>query len=141
MSDDSATYRRIPLEVFNEGRLELIDELFADDYVEHVPLPPGVPGGREGVKAFVSAVRAAFGDFRYEVVMQHQDGDIHIGLVRASGTMTGDFMGMPATDKSATWEEVHIGRFENGKLAEHWAVRDQLKMLQDLGLAPVPPGA
>lgn len=141
MTDDAATYRRIPLEVFNEGKLDLIDELFSDDYVEHAPVPPGFPEGREAVKAFVSAVRSAFADFRYEILMQHQDGDVHFGLIRASGTMTGDFMGMPATNKSATWDEVHIGRFADGRLAEHWAVIDQLKMLQDLGLAPSPPGS
>jgi steroid delta-isomerase-like uncharacterized protein len=135
MSDADA-FRRMPFEVFNQGRVDLIDELLAPDFVEHVQLPPGVPDGPAGLRAFVSALRGAFPDFRYEMVQQLQDGDTHIGHVRATGTMTGDFMGMPATGKTATWEEIHIGRMRNGKLTEHWAVVDRLGMLQQLGLAP-----
>jgi SnoaL-like polyketide cyclase len=58
--------------------------------------------------------------------------------------MTGDAeksrrrLDMHATGKSAAWDEVHIGRLANGKLAEHRAVIDQLGMLQQLGLAPGP---
>ena len=140
MADDAANFRRIPMELFNERRLELIDELFAEDYVDHLERPPGVPEGLEGLRMFVTARAVAFPDLRYEVIGQYQDGDIHIGHVRVSATMTGDFLGMPASGKSATWEEIHIGRMVGGRLQEHWAVLDQLGMLQQLGFVPPPPG-
>jgi predicted ester cyclase len=66
---------------------------------------------------------------------------MHIGWIRASGTMMGDFMGMPASGKSASWDESHIGRYANGKLVEHWAVIDQLSMLTQLGFIPPMGGA
>lgn len=135
MADDAATYRRIPLEVFNDGRVELVEELLSEDFVEHAA-PPGWPTSRDALTQFVSGIRAAFPDFRYEILGQWQDGDMHIGWLRASGTMSGDFMGMPASGKSATWEETHIGRFAGGRLAEHWAVIDQLGMLTQLGFIP-----
>jgi predicted ester cyclase len=141
MSDDAARYRRIPNEIFNEGKLDLIDELFAEDYVEHAPVPPGWPEGREGVRAFVESLRAAFPDFHYEVLQQIQDGNMHLGYIRGSGTMQGEFAGMPPSGKFASWEEMHLGRMENGQLVEHWACVDQLGMLQQLGLAPAPPGS
>ena len=141
MADDAANYRRIPLEIFNEGRLELIDELIAEDFVEHLETPPGVPPTREGLRMFAAASRTAFPDLNYEVVAQFRDGDIHIGHCRVSGTMQGDFLGMPASGKSATWEEIHIGRMSNGQLQEHWGVVDQLGMLQQLGFVPPPPGS
>lgn len=137
MSDDAATFRRFPLEVFNEGNVDLLDELVAEDFVEH-SAPPGFPEGRDGFKQFVGMLRSAFPDFRYEILQQYQDGDGHVGYVRASGTMKGDFMGMPASGKSATWDEVHIGRFAGGKLAEHWAVIDTLSMMTQLGFVPEP---
>jgi predicted ester cyclase len=56
--------------------------------------------------------------------------------LRASGTMTGDFMGMPASSKSASWEEMHWVRFAAGKMAEHWSVTDRLGMLEQLGFIP-----
>jgi predicted ester cyclase len=56
----------------------------------------------------------------------------------ASGTMTGEFGGMPATGKRATWTEIHIGRVANGRLVEHWGLVDQLGMLVQLGIVPAP---
>ena len=141
MSDDAATFRRIPLEVFNQGKTDLIDELFAEDFVERLDLPPGVPADREGVRMFVQGLLAAFPDFKYEIVLQAQDGDTHTGMIRASGTMTGEFMGMPPSGKAATWDEIHIARFAGGKLAEHWGVVDRLSMLQQLGFMPAPPNS
>jgi predicted ester cyclase len=141
MTDDAAAYRRIPLEIFNEGKMDVIDEVVSPDFVEHMELPPGVPNGPEGLRAFAAAIRGAFPDFHYDVVQQYQDGDMHIGYVRATGTMTGDFMGMPPSGKSATWDEVHIGRMVDGKLTDHWGVVDQLAMLRQLGFVPEPPGA
>lgn len=137
MTDAAANFRRIPLEVFNEGKVELADELLTEDFIEHLPLPPGFPTGRASLGAFVTALLAAFPDFKYEIVGQWQDGETHIGYVRATATMTGDFMGMPASGKSATWDEIHIGRYTaDGLLAEHWGIVDQLGMLTQLGFVP-----
>ena len=132
MTDDAANYRRIPLEVFNEGKVELVEELLSKDFVEHAA-PPGFPTDRSALTAFVTGIRSAFPDFKYEILGQWQDGDIHIGWIRASGTM---IMGMLASGKSASWEESHIGRYADGKLVEHWAVIDQLGMLTQLGFIP-----
>ena len=107
---DADTWRSIPQEIFTDGREDLIDEYFGVDYVEHAKLPPGIGPGREGFRQFVSAFRSAFPDGRYEVLLQTQDGDLHTGLVAVEGTMTGDFLGMPASGKKARWEEMHIGR-------------------------------
>lgn len=141
MTDDAAAYRRIPLEIFNEGKLDVIDEVMSPDYVEHMDLPPGVPATLDGFRGFVTEMRAAFPDFRMEVVQQYQEGDMHIGYVKATGTMSGSFMGMPPSGKTASWDEMHIGRFADGKLTDHWGVIDRLAMLQQLGFVPGPPGA
>jgi predicted ester cyclase len=85
---------------------------------------------------FFEALLAAFPDFRYEVVQQYQDGDMHVGWIRDTGTMEGDFMGMPASGKTASWDEVHFGRVVDGKVTEHWAVIDQFAMLRQLGFIP-----
>ena len=67
------------------------------------------------------------------------DGDRVAGRLTASGTHQAELFGMPATGKRATWFEIHIARFANGKLIEHWGTIDQLGMLQQLGVIP-PPG-
>jgi len=95
-----------------------------------------MPPTRDSSRQFVGALRAAFPDFRYEILGQWQDGGTHVFYVEATGTMSGDFMGMPASGKAATWREAHIARVADSKLAEHWAVVDQLGMLQQLGFVP-----
>jgi predicted ester cyclase len=133
-------FRRIPEEIFNQGKLELIDELFSHDYVEHVPLPPGFSPGREGVKQYISLLRSAFPDFHYTIGDQFVEGDKHVGQLTAHGTHLHEFMGIPPTGKTATWTEIHIGRMVEGKLVEHWANQDDLGMLQQLGVIPAMAG-
>ena len=53
--------------------------------------------------------------------------------------MKGELQGMPPSGKSATWEEVHITRYHNGKGVEHWANMDQLGLLQQLGVIEADP--
>ena len=135
--ESKANMRRIPLEIFNQGNLAVVDEVVAPDYIEHA-LPSGFPSGLEGLKVFVSAVRAAFPDYHYTIDDEVTEGDTVVQRLTARGTMTGGFMGMPATGKSASWTEIHIARVANGKLTEHWANIDQLGMLHQLGVIPIP---
>jgi predicted ester cyclase len=137
---DKATVNRIAYEGFNEGSLDVVDEVMSADFIDHNPLP-GSPAGREGIKALILAARSAFPDLKNTVIHQVAEGDWIVNHVRSTGTMKGDFMGMKATGKSATWDAVHIARLRDGKVVEHWAVQDQLGMLQQLGLAPAPPAA
>jgi predicted ester cyclase len=138
MSDqDKLTMRRFPLEVGNKGKIEVIDEIVSADYVEHSA--SGYPPTREGLKSFVRDFRSAFPDLRYSVKKEISEGDFVVQHLTASGTMKGDFMGMPAAGKGATWDEVHVVRLAGGKAVEHWGFVDQLGMLQQLGLAPAPP--
>lgn len=135
---NKAIARRIPLEVFSQGRLDVVDELLAPDFTEHTALPPGIPAGRAGVKAIASELRKGFPDINYRVDLQIAEGDFVAAYVTVSGTHKGEVFGMPATEKHAEWAESHIVKMVNGKITEHWGVADQLGMLRQLGLAPVP---
>lgn len=128
---------RLVEKVINTGRLEDAAQYFISDYKDHA-LPPGLPPGLEGFKAFFGAFRAAFPDLHYTLEDVIADGDRVVQRATASGTMKGEFSGMQATGKSAAWAEIHIVRVKDGKIVEHWANVDQLGMLQQLGLAPMP---
>ena len=136
-TDMKTQLERIPLEIFNQGNFGLIDELIAPDFVEH-SAQPGVPPTRDGFKQFAMAYRSAFPDLRYTVEDTIDAGDKIVQRLTASGTMKGDFLGIPASGTRATWTEVHIGRVDNGQLVEHWGVVDQLGMLVQLGIVPAP---
>jgi predicted ester cyclase len=131
------TIERIPLEVLNNGNFALLDELVATEFVEHTA-QPGVPPTRAGFKQAMIALKTAFPDLRYTIDDSIESGDQIVHRLTASGTMKGDFMGIPATGKRAIWTEIHIGRVANGRLTEHWGLVDQLGMLVQLGIVPAP---
>ena len=126
--------QRMVDEVVNAGNFALIEELLAPDFINH-DVPPGVSPTREGTKALIAMLREAFPDLHATVDDVIAEGDKVVQRTTARGTMTGAMMGMPPSGKSATWQQIHILRFANGKQVEHWAVIDQLGMLQQLGFA------
>ena len=129
------TAERIPLEVLNDGKFALLDELLTPDFVDRSPVP-GVPPTREGLKQSAMTLKTAFPDLHYVIEDAIESGDRIVHRLTASGTMKGDFMGMPATGKRATWTEIHIGRGVDGRLTEHWGLVDRQGMLAQLGIVP-----
>ena len=131
-ADNQKTARRIVLEVFNAGKAELFDSLFAADYVDHA-LPPNVPSTPEGLRSMLTLLRGAFPDLAYTIDDQMGEGDKVALRVTGCGTLQGEFMGMQPTGKTAIWQEMHWFRFNpEGKLAEHWDITDSLGMLSQL---------
>jgi predicted ester cyclase len=137
ITDMKRTAERIPLEVLNTGNFELLDELLVPGYIDHTPYAGAAPT-REGVKDSAKALRTAFPDIKYTIEDSIAYGDQIVHRLKATGTMTGEFMGMPATGKHATWTEIHIGRGVNGRLTEHWGLVDQLSLLEQLGIVQTP---
>jgi steroid delta-isomerase-like uncharacterized protein len=133
---NKAIAARIPLEVFNQGKLEVVDEVIADNNVDHSTRPPGVPSGKEGVKILAKSLRSAFPDLKIVIDLQVAEGDLVVQHATSTGTMKGEFAGMPPSGKTAKWEAIHISRIKDSKVVEHWMVQDQLGMLQQLGFMP-----
>jgi predicted ester cyclase len=136
-TDIKRTAERIPLEVLNGGNFGILDEILSPSFVDHYA-QPGVPPTREGLKKTLTELKSAFPDLHYTIDDAIVCGDQVVHRLSATGTMTGDFMGMTATGKRASWTEIHIGRGVDGRLTEHWAVVDQLGMLVQLGIVPAP---
>lgn len=127
------------VEAINAGDFSRLESLVTADGADHA-VPPGMPPTRDSAIQFLTMFRGAFPDLKYTLEDVIAEGDRVVQRATARGTMKGDFLGMPATGKSATWGEIHIVRVKDGKIVEHWASVDQLGMLQQLGLAPVPGG-
>jgi predicted ester cyclase len=126
--------RRLVLEVFNAGSLEMLDALVAPDFVDHA-LPEDVPPNRDGLKSMIAAFRQAFPDLEYTIEDQVAEGDKLAQRLVGRGTLKGEFMGMAPTGRTAVWQEMHIHRFDtNGLLVEHWDITDSMGMLVQLGL-------
>ena len=129
--------RRVAEEVFSRGKVDLVDELVAENFVNHDPAaPPDLPPGREGLKALARFYKSAFPDAQITVEDQVAEGDRVVTRYSARGTHEGDFAGMPATGKQVTGTGITIDRIEGGKIVESWNQFDQLGLLQQLGGVP-----
>jgi ketosteroid isomerase-like protein len=126
-------------EIINRGRLEVADELFAEDFVDHGPM--GDIAGREGFKQLVAQWRGAVPDVHCEVDTVIAQGDLCAWLVRTTGTHTGEGLGFPATGRRFETVSANLGRLRDGRAAEHWAEQGMFPMLVQLGVLPAPAAA
>ncbi len=136
MANGAELIKRFYDEVLAGGNLALIDELTSDDFVDHEEGMPGQPAGKEGVRFFVEAVRAAFPDLRVTIDVGLSEGDLGAAHGTVAGTHKGEFMGVPPTDKSVEFEVADIIRVQDGKVVEHWGLTDVMSLMQQLGAIP-----
>jgi predicted ester cyclase len=123
------------VDAINAGDLAAVDAVLAADYVDRDPFPGTTPD-REGFKQGLTKFRTAFPDFRYAIEDEIVVGDRLVHRLTAKGTQKGEFMGIAATGRQATWSEIHIGRIVSGKIVEHWGVVDQRGMMAQLSQVP-----
>lgn len=138
--DHTVSIRRL-YDLINSGDIDGFGRQVADDFVEHDEVP-GFPPSKEGLVHYFKMLLAAFPDLRMNVEDVIASGDKAVARVRVSGTHKGEFMGMPATGKSAAVNLIDITRFgDDGLAREHWGVVDQLALMQQLGAIPAGPPA
>jgi predicted ester cyclase len=128
--------------LMNEGELALADDLVSEDFVNH-DAPPGAPGGPVGLRQIVTMLRTAFPDLHQQIEEVIAADEMVVVRTTMTGTHTGPFpgaplRGIPPTGRRFAQQQVHIFRFAGGKAVEHRAVRDDLGMLQQLGVIPIP---
>lgn len=131
-SENKALFRRFIDEVWNNGNLNVADEIFHHQATS--PSAPQLPTGGEGVKVIASMFRSAMPDYHIEIIDLLADGNQVLARFQQSGTHTGELMGIPPTGRKATWGEIGILRFAGGQVVESWYNVDLLGMMQQLGV-------
>jgi serine phosphatase RsbU (regulator of sigma subunit) len=118
--ENKAIFRRYIEEVWNQGNLELVDEIF-DRYISHQPDGPTLERGPEDVKRFVGEFRSAFPDFRISIDDQIAEGNKVMVRATIRGTHQRKFRGMAPTDKEIEEKGFSLFRFSpEGKVVESW---------------------
>lgn len=132
---NKALVRRFYEEI-DKGNVDVLDELVAEDYLDHNPPPfPGLPPGREGLKqAFKIFWVATPGYHRIED--QIAEGDRVVTRLTSFGKHEGDLPGAPRTGNDLKMTSITIHRIAGGKLVEKWAEKDVLGFLQQIGVIP-----
>jgi steroid delta-isomerase-like uncharacterized protein len=143
MSTDQATSNKAALSRFQEalssGDWELIsrtiDEVVEPDALIRTPVPIEATG-RELLKEVFARLHRAFPDLHIAVEDLIAEGDKVVARDTVTGTHRGEYMGLPPSGKSITYNEIFICRFAGGRIAETWGVVDVLSQLRQLGAIP-----
>jgi steroid delta-isomerase-like uncharacterized protein len=125
---------------WEQGNLQLLDELLAPDYVNHNPATPDMPTGREGVKGVVSMFRSGMPDLKVVIEDMIAEGEKVATRYTLEGTHEGELFGVPPTGKRLSIKSMTVERVSEGKVRDHWRVSDNLEMMQQLGVVPEPGG-
>ncbi|GAA4864309.1 ester cyclase [Actinomycetospora straminea] len=121
---------------FEAGEIERIGDLVTEDFVDH-GAPPWMPRGRE---AYVTTMRWLKDvlRIRYEIRQVVAQGDRVAARAIVHGVSTSDHLGFPPTGRPFAMETMHLYVVRDGRLAEHWGVRDELGALWQCGALPTP---
>jgi len=115
---------------------------FADDAENH-----GRRVNKEIFRLILEDIRRTFPDSKGEIVDIVAEGDNVVTRTKVSGTHTGTgklpvngglLVGVPPTGKHYEIQHIHWFKLRGGKIIAHWANRDDVGMMQQLGLLPTP---
>jgi steroid delta-isomerase-like uncharacterized protein len=133
--ENKVLIQRFVEEAFNEGNLDVADEVYAPDFVSHESAGP-VGRDPEYIKQFVGTYRGAFPDGHTTVEDVIAEGDKVAYRWSFRGIRRGELMGIAPTGKQMTITGITVDRISGGKIEEEWNNFDQLGVLRQLGVVP-----
>ena len=139
--DLRALLQRFIDDVINAQDLDgALVEIVAENFVELNPLPGQGPG-RAGLADVLAMMFTGFPDLRWTLHDTLVEGDRVMGFSTWTGTHEGEFMGIPATGRTATIQAWTIDRFRDGIFVESRIIMDVAGLLGQLGVLPAPQAA
>jgi steroid delta-isomerase-like uncharacterized protein len=135
---NKATFRRIQ-DAVNTGDVEVIsktiDEVVAPDVLIRMPLPIEAPGAQAFRQLWAMLLRG-LPDLNLTIEDLIAEGDEVVMRASVTGTHQGEYMGLPPTGKTVTYNEIFIFRLVGGRIAEMWGVVDVFSQMKQLGVIP-----
>jgi len=123
---NSKVIERYYTEVWNQGNLDVLDELLDPEYINHNPgLPNPIPGP-DGLKPIVAAMRTGLPDLRFKINDMLTTTEKVAIRCTMYGTHLGDLFGNPPTGKKVKINQMQIEQLKDGKIIEHWRISDDL---------------
>lgn len=127
-------------EAFNQGKMDVLEEMIADNYIRHQP-PYATVKGKGDFKKFVADVRKGYTGFNISVDETIVTDDVSVVRVVLSGKHTGQTptVQAPPSGKQVAMTGCTVSHWKDGKIVEEWAYNDYLGLTQQFGVVP-PPG-
>ena len=132
---NKAIVRQMNVQVWNEQRVDLIEEFFTEDIVFYA-IGFQTFSGLEAMRNYVGMVLNAYPDLHGALDDEIAEGDKVVVRGSKRCTHQGELLGIPPTGKQVTTTLTAIYRLVNGKIAEVWFFNDNVSELQQLGVIP-----
>lgn len=129
------------LAIWNEGNLDLVDEVYAPDFVWHVVDIADDVVGTDAFKELVTTFRTAFPDFRVTFDETFMADDKIVTRWTMTGTNLGPLQGLPPSGQPVRLQGVAVSRMVDGKTVEVWQHYSPLSMYQQMGYTLTPPSS
>ncbi|MFO1310595.1 MAG: ester cyclase [Burkholderiales bacterium] len=120
-------------EVWNQGKLDVLDELIAGDYVNHSSSTPNPRPGPADLKPIVAEMRRGIAALKYEILDMVVGPDKVAVYVRMTGTHSGTLFGMKPSGGRIDVRQMQFERIEDGRIVEHWRLTDDLSLMKQMG--------
>ena len=133
-ADGVTLARRYFEEVWNQGKVEVLDELLTPEYVNHTPSVGNPPPGPNGLKPIVLAMRRAFPDLHFTIEEVVATPNAIAIRTTMTGTHEGNLFGIAPTHRRVKVTQIQIERLRGGRIVEHWRVTDELTLMRQLGV-------
>lgn len=130
LEENKRIVARLFLEVVNEKRYQVIDEIFASDF----RWPQFGLVGPAGVKTWAQSFHTGWPDVKDKLELQVAEGDMVVSLVTVYGTHLGKWLGVEATNKTAVFPAIGIDRIVGGKIVERSATFNLANVMRQLGI-------
>lgn len=127
--------RRLIEEVWEQGNVDVADEILHEDIVNH-DLMPGAQDGLEGFKHHVEDLRGGSSDLHLEVEFLFGAGEWVTARWRWQGLHDGPIFGIPPSNRRLDVPQLAVWRFENGKAKDFYQRSDETGMLIQMGVIP-----
>jgi predicted ester cyclase len=138
-AQNAALVRRAVVEIWNGGKVDLADVLFAGDYVNHAGLIPDLVHGPEAIKISVAFYRTAFPDL--QITMDELTAKRDAVLLRWTARTNAPLVGSASSAVQGTLTGIIVSRCAGGQIMESWTHWDQAGVLKQLGMyREGPPG-
>jgi predicted ester cyclase len=142
MSEDLVRkVRKIYEEAYNEGNLNILDDILDANYVRHQP-PMQKVESLVAYKKFITEVLEAYTNFKMVVEEIIADGNRTVARLTLTGKNTGRIPSLktPPTGREISMPSCVVSAWENGKIVEEWAYNDYLGLTYQFGVMPIFPG-
>jgi len=124
---------------FNKGNRAKEEEILTSDYVAYPPASLSPTSlDHDAWTKFLDVFVQGFPDLHLEVEDAVADEHTVAQRISFTGTHTGDFQGLPPTNRKVSFTGLELNRVRDGRIEAHWFQLDQVTMLQQLGLMVVP---